>query len=273
MPEKKVFAILVRLMGIESELQSSPVLSEKFGMRSLFQPDMQGLHLAMFQHSVFLKQYLPKLSAHFVDLDIMPTMYASQWFLTMFAYTAPIELVYRILDLIFAEGSLVVLMRLSISLLKKNEEMLLSLSEFESVVSRLKASSLLEAYDGQLEEVVQDSVKYFKKISYSTLKGLEEKYQSEARKRSLETARKELKATRLSIVELETKVSDLETIIKKLKSTNTNVLDENRDLLNEIEDLKLEKEVLEKEAELLRLRLKECDDDETSSIDGVSTSR
>lgn len=260
-------------MGNNSDLTTPLVLSEKFGMKSLFQPNMKGLHVAMFQHSVFLKQYSPKLAAHFVELDILPTMYASQWFLTLFAYTAPIELVNRILDLIFAEGSLIVLMRLSISLLRRNEEKLLSLSEFESVVSNLKACKLLEAYNGDLEKVVQESVHDYKKISYSTLKGLEEKFNGEVQKKSLELARKELKATKLLISEVETKVSDLEMIGKQLKSTNTSLLEENRDLLKEIEDLKMEKQELEKEAESLRLRLHDCSQEDTSSDDNVSTSR
>ena len=68
--------------------------------------------------------------------QIKSTMYASQWFLTLFGYRFPLELVASVMDLVFAEGVEAVF-RFSIALLRKNEQQILGL-EFEGLLEFLK---------------------------------------------------------------------------------------------------------------------------------------
>jgi hypothetical protein len=70
-------------------------------------------------------------------------MYCSQWFLTMFSYRFPLDMVFRIFDCVLANG-IEVIFGFSIILLQKNEEQLLKL-KFDQILEYLK-SALFDTY-------------------------------------------------------------------------------------------------------------------------------
>ncbi|CAG8491441.1 3674_t:CDS:2 [Paraglomus brasilianum] len=86
---------------------------------------------------------LPKVNLHLKTQGINSSMYASQWFMTLFAYKFPLSLVFRIYDTIFTEG-VEALFRFCIALLKKNEVAILGM-EFEALLEFLK-SGLYNSY-------------------------------------------------------------------------------------------------------------------------------
>lgn len=47
---------------------------------------------------------MPQLAAHMEEEGVLPTMYCSQWFLTLFAYTLPIDHLLRVWDVFLLEG-------------------------------------------------------------------------------------------------------------------------------------------------------------------------
>lgn len=51
-----------------------------------------------------LQEILPSIHIHLEEQGIRSTMYASQWIMTLFAYRFPLDLVFRVMDLIFATG-------------------------------------------------------------------------------------------------------------------------------------------------------------------------
>jgi hypothetical protein len=67
-----------------------------------------------------MKRRLPRLFAHFEALDIHPTMYSAQWFITIFTYNFPFSVVVRIWDCFLLEGWKVVF-RVALGLLKEHE--------------------------------------------------------------------------------------------------------------------------------------------------------
>lgn len=71
-------------------------------------------------------------------------MYAGQWFLTLFSYRFPLALVYRVFDIIFAEGVEAVF-RFALALLIKNEDKLLKLASFEEILPFLSVE-LFDCY-------------------------------------------------------------------------------------------------------------------------------
>ena len=71
-------------------------------------------------------------------------MYAGQWFLTLFSYRFPLALVYRVFDIIFAEGVEAVF-RFALALLIKNEDRLLKLASFEEILPFLSVE-LFDCY-------------------------------------------------------------------------------------------------------------------------------
>ena len=130
MPDEAAFCVLVRLMTI-------------YNLRGNFLPGMDGLQLRLYQFDRLVEEMLPKIHLHLKTQGINSSMYASQWFMTLYAYKFPLPLVFRIYDTIFTEG-VEALFRFCIALLKKNEAALLGM-EFEALLEFLK-SGLYNSY-------------------------------------------------------------------------------------------------------------------------------
>lgn len=123
MNEAECFCLLVTLM-------------KDYGLRELFCPEMQGLHLLLHQFDRLLEQCLPLLYNHLVRQGIRLSMYASQWFLTFFSYKFPLDVVLRIFDMVITQGIEAVL-RLAVNLMLRNESNLLRLN-FDALLEFLK---------------------------------------------------------------------------------------------------------------------------------------
>lgn len=184
MSEVDAFSILVKLME-ESPIKSKKAADRKpYALRSLFTTQMVGLHLMLFQHGALVKKLLPNLHDHFQKFNINASMYASQWsalanclrFLTLFAYNFPFPIVFRIFDIIFAEGALVTILRFSISMLRKNEPQLLKKAEFEDILNYLKGDSLFLVYKSDAEMAVKDAMNESAVITDSILESLKREY-------------------------------------------------------------------------------------------------
>jgi hypothetical protein len=80
MTQVEAFAVLVRLMEDIPHLKESPGCLN-YGLRTLFDHDMVGLHLANFQHDELLKRMCPEVKSNFEEHGVSATMYASQWYL------------------------------------------------------------------------------------------------------------------------------------------------------------------------------------------------
>ncbi|OCF45157.1 hypothetical protein I317_00959 [Kwoniella heveanensis CBS 569] len=130
MPDEEAFCVLVRLM-------------DSYNLRSHYTAEMQGLQLRLFQFDRLVEEILPLLHTHFVRKGVKSSIYAAQWFMTLFSYRFPLSLVYRVLDIVFAEG-IEAIFRFSLALLKKSEDQLLEL-EFEQILNYLQ-SDLFEVY-------------------------------------------------------------------------------------------------------------------------------
>jgi predicted nucleic acid-binding Zn-ribbon protein len=124
MPEQEAFCLLVRLM-------------HHYGLRDLFIQDMPGLHMRLYQFERLLEDLEPALYCHLHRRGISPHLYATQWFLTLFAYRFPLQLVLRIYDLIFSEGLSAVL-RFGIVLMQKNASTLLGITDMQQLTVYLK---------------------------------------------------------------------------------------------------------------------------------------
>ncbi|CAO2817194.1 unnamed protein product [Amaranthus hypochondriacus] len=105
---------------------------------------MEGLYLSglplvqqyLFQFDLLVKEHMPKLGEHFSKEMINPSMYASQWFITVFSYSFPFHLVLRIWDVFLYEGMKVVF-RVGLALLKNCHDDLVKLP-FEKLVHALR---------------------------------------------------------------------------------------------------------------------------------------
>ncbi|EHK43052.1 hypothetical protein TRIATDRAFT_247188 [Trichoderma atroviride IMI 206040] len=162
MPDKQAFCILVRLM-------------ERYDLRSCFLPDLSGLHVRIYQFRELLRANLPSLWSHLEDLQV-ETAYVSQWFLSFFATTCPLPMLFRIYDVIFAEGAPETLMRVALSLMRRNEARLLSCTELEDVMQLLLSRGLWDCYHYNADEFVQDFASLTGIVTREKLAQLEQGY-------------------------------------------------------------------------------------------------
>jgi hypothetical protein len=109
---------------------------DHYDLQSCFQPTLSGLHLRIYQFQTLLSRLLPNLHAHLDELRIEP-IYVSQWFLSFFAVTCPLPMLFRIYDVLLLEGACETLMRVALSLMQRNEEKLLACTELEDVMTLL----------------------------------------------------------------------------------------------------------------------------------------
>lgn len=110
---------------------------ERYRMRELYKPGFPLLHQFFYQLKRLIARLLPKLSKRFNELEIEPSFYASQWFMTLFVYHFPFRALLRIWDIFFSEGWKIVF-RTGIALMKWEEKRLLAMS-FDELLPALKA--------------------------------------------------------------------------------------------------------------------------------------
>ncbi len=145
---------------------------EHYDLRSCYLPDLSGLHLRIYQFQHLLAQHLPEVSSHLDALKVEP-LYVSQWFLSFFAVTCPLPMLLRIYDVILSEGATETLMRVALSLMKRNQEKILSCNEFEDVMQFLLSRGLWDTYAQQADELVTDFVSLTTLVTRESLKSLE----------------------------------------------------------------------------------------------------
>lgn len=131
MSEEEAFTLLVRLM-------------HKYDLRSLFEPEMPGLHLHLYKFERLLEDLEPALYCHLKRRHVTPQLYATQWFLTLFAYRFPLQLVLRVYDLLFSEG-LTAILKFGIVLMQRNKTALLEMKDMSQITNFLK-EKLFDVY-------------------------------------------------------------------------------------------------------------------------------
>jgi predicted nucleic acid-binding Zn-ribbon protein len=257
MGEEEAFCLLVRLMN-------------HYHLRDLFIQDMPGLHMRLFQFERLLEDLQPALYCHLRRRGITSHLYATQWFLTLFAYRFPLQLVLRIYDLIFSEG-LSAILRFGLVLMQKNAATLLAISDMQQLTVFLKdklfdvyidthpsAGSLLEngffgssssSIDKEIyraDQLVRDACEI--KITPETLKTYTVEWEEKTRVEKEKEA--ELDQLRTSNASLTIKVRKLEERIETCDR-------EQASLATEMVHTKVENEELKDENESLKGQVRE----------------
>ncbi|KAF7721125.1 GTPase-activating protein [Apophysomyces ossiformis] len=171
MPEEAAFCTLVKLLN-------------QYGLRGHFLPNMETFHERLYQLEKLLEEHLPQVYRHLDAQGVKTTMYASQWFMTLFAYRCPFELIFRVFDLVFIEGSSI-LLNFALALMKKNQQTIVSL-DFESLLDFF-AKHVYDVYKDNPEEFVRDAYSFtitqrqLSRLSkqYATVASREAKIQSQ----------------------------------------------------------------------------------------------
>lgn len=274
MPEEEAFCLLVRLMN-------------QYHLRDLFVQDMPGLHMHLYQFERLLEDFEPALYCHLHRKQVTPHLYATQWFLTLFAYRFPLQLVLRIYDLILSEG-LGAILKFGIVLMQKNATALLAMHDMVSLTTFLKdklfdvyidqspsAGSILEngffgsagaSIDKEVyraDQMVNDAcaVKITPELLQTYKLEWEEKTRLEKeRETTLEALKTQNSALQQKVRRLEERVEDhdtehaaLATELVRTKVENEELKDSNESLGGQIVELR---KVIEKQPEEVEARLK-----------------
>lgn len=158
---------------------------EKYDLRSCFMPDLAGLHLRIFQFQSLLTQHMPELSKHLASLQV-EAAYLSQWFLSFFAVTCPLPMLFRIYDVILAEGASETIMRVALSLMRRNEKKLMVQTEFEEIMQMLLSRALWEPYSYNADDLVNDFVGLTGLVTRESLQAMEKTFKDAREGRAAE---------------------------------------------------------------------------------------
>ncbi|EPT04982.1 hypothetical protein FOMPIDRAFT_1039829 [Fomitopsis schrenkii] len=244
MPDEEAFCLLIRLMY-------------SYDLRGHFLPEMPKLQLRLHQFEKLIEEMAPVLHFHFLRQNIKSSMYASQWFLTMFSYRFPMDVVFRIFDNVFASG-IEALFSFSLVLLVKNEEELLK-NKFDQLIKflntrifdtyrtnppRASDESEQEKRDARynVDRFVEDA--FALKISSFMLDQYAEEYEEMLRTRN---------AHAIEMDTLRTSNRNLSVQVKQMESSMAQLNTEHCELLNELVKARLRHEELE--SELVRYKL------------------
>jgi hypothetical protein len=234
---------------------------------------MPGLHLHLYQFERLLEDLEPALYCHLNRRDVKPQLYATQWFLTLFAYRFPLQLVLRIYDLILSEGLEGAILKFGIVLMQKNAETLLGMKDMATLTTFLKerlfdvyidkapsSSSILESgffgsTGGVDKEVYRADVLVQDAVSVRVTPEMLQQYTTEwkeqqriekERETELQNLREKaiLLGQRVRVLETRAEQSDTEHVQVASELIKTKV--ENETLAEENETLKMKTEELQK---------------------------
>jgi hypothetical protein len=248
---------------------------------------MPGLHMHLYQFERLLEDFEPALYCHLHRRQVTPHLYATQWFLTLFAYRFPLQLVLRIYDLILSEG-LEAIIKFGIVLMQKNAATLLGMSDMVSLTNFLKdrvfdvyidkapsAGSILESgffgssgssIDKEVyraDQLIQDACAV--KITPEILKAYTLEWEEKTRlEKERESELESLKASNASLAHkvrfLEQRVEKhdeehaaLATDLVKVQIENSDLKDENESLKGQVKELR---SVIETQPQEVEERLK-----------------
>eukprot|EP00039_Didymoeca_costata_P014402 m.232020 g.232020 ORF g.232020 m.232020 type:complete len:436 (+) comp16015_c0_seq3:390-1697(+) len=244
-----IAGLLLMYMPEEEAFNVFCVVMREFKLRGLFKPSMADLKLRLFQFEAMMGEMFPELHAHFMDMMLPTSSFASPWLLTLFGSTLPLPCVERIFDLFILDPNsqgLLTVFRAGLAILGMNHDALLR-SNFENIFELLGRNGLGTSYINREEELVASIGKYNNVVTWKKLDKIEKDYkvkmEEETQKASeLVRTREEKEKLQIENTRLHETVDALEEEARRLSQRLVEKSLSLSDALEEIEDLKCELE-------------------------------
>lgn len=167
MEARDAFCVFVKLM-------------ETHGLRNVYSKSLSGLHSRIFQFQQLLSPLSPHLLAHFKNLGV-EFAYLSQWFMTIFATTCPTNTLFRIYDIILAEGANETIMRVALAIILRNERTLLDMAELEDVLQFLLSREIWAPYDTNPDQLIEEVTTLFEQVvTQEALEKLDRQFETQS---------------------------------------------------------------------------------------------
>jgi len=116
MPEEDAFWVMVQLFR-----------KPKLQLGSQYLSGLPGLENKLFILEKMIEKLFPKVYRNFENEGVHTAMFASAWFMTIYAGSLPLELVGRIWDLYLLEGTQIIF-KIALALIKSAHDIMLTLS-------------------------------------------------------------------------------------------------------------------------------------------------
>lgn len=130
-------AFFLSYMDEENSFWMLYCIFNKYKLEEVYLKDFPGLRKRFYIFLKLVEKFMPKIFQKLIEKEAYPTMYASQWFFTLFTNCLPFEICVRIFDCYFLEGEKIIY-RVALAILKLNEEKLLKSKHFETFMENLR---------------------------------------------------------------------------------------------------------------------------------------
>ena len=132
-----IAAFLLTYMNEENSFWMLLCIFKKYRLEEVYLKDFPGLKKRFYIFIKLVEKYMPKIFQRLIKYGAYPTMYASQWFFTLFTNCLSFKVVARIFDCYLLEGEKIIF-RIALAILKLNENELLKAKGFEIFLSQLR---------------------------------------------------------------------------------------------------------------------------------------
>jgi len=152
------FLVGLLLMHIDEEEEAFNILKYimfNLNLRNMFKPDMTELQVSMYQLTRLIFETHPALYKLLDRLCVDASLYATPWFLTLFAANFPLGFVARVMDLLIMDGKSVII-KIGICLLLQASNSLLECDSLEEVMNIIK-TELPRLPKEKLEDVIKQA--------------------------------------------------------------------------------------------------------------------
>ena len=130
-------ACFLNFMDEESAFWMLISIMDKYKLKGFYKQGFPELSVALYKFMNLVKKMFPKIFESFKSKTVYSSMFASQWFLTLFFVNLKFEVVVRIFDCFLMEG-IRVIYRMGLALLKLNEDKIVGNKQFDELMNILK---------------------------------------------------------------------------------------------------------------------------------------
>lgn len=132
-----IAALFLTYMDEEQAFWMLHSLMTKYNLSGYYEDNFPGLIKSFFILLSLMKKHLPQVYNLFKKYEIIPSMYASQWFIAIFTNCFEFKILVRFFDVFLLEGEKV-LYRFALATLKLSESKLISQRNFEGILGIFK---------------------------------------------------------------------------------------------------------------------------------------
>jgi hypothetical protein len=133
-----IAALMLTYMDEESTFWMIHCLMVDYNLKGYYLKGFPELNRSYYKLLSLMKKHIPKIYEHFRKEGVLPTMYACQWFISLYSVVFSFDILVRIFDIFLLEGDKI-LYRMALAIFKYNEERLLKAKSFDAIMGMMRS--------------------------------------------------------------------------------------------------------------------------------------